>query len=190
MATSSKFNLSSGSPDRALYPGGERVSHLASQLDRSSTFHESIETPILASLPNVSRSSSVVTQGDVSSFLQCLRFDTKAVAANHKSNCQGDLKKLLNIALGISADEPSTGSSKGKLLLSPTPEEIKRVRHGLCESTIKARERVKIFSEVLSVFNKSFPAIPSKKRSRLEGFSVDHSNASLSSERSVLGPTP
>ncbi|GLT45047.1 hypothetical protein SLA2020_189110 [Shorea laevis] len=189
MATSSKFDLSSSSPDRALYSSGQRVSHLASQLDRSSTFRESIETPILASLPNMSRSSSVVTQGDVSNFLHCLRFDTKAVAANHKSNRQGDFKKLLNVALGISADESPSGSSKGKLLSSPTPEEIKRVRHGLRESTIKARERVKIFSEALSVFNKFFPAIPSKKRSRLEGFSVDRSNASLSSERSVLGPT-
>lgn len=48
---------------------------------------------------------------------------------------------------------------------------------------------MKIFNESLSVFNKFFPSIPSKKRSRSEGFSSDRPNALLSSDRSVLGPS-
>ena len=48
---------------------------------------------------------------------------------------------------------------------------------------------MKTFNEALSVFNKIFPSIPSKKRSRSESFSGDRPNALLSSDRSVLGPT-
>jgi hypothetical protein len=47
---------------------------------------------------------------------------------------------------------------------------------------------VKIFNEALSAFNKFFPSIPSKKRSRSEGYSNDRPNASVSIDRSVLAP--
>ncbi|KAL5768575.1 hypothetical protein ACOSQ2_015358 [Xanthoceras sorbifolium] len=188
MAMSSKFDPSSGSPDRPLYTSGQRGSHLTASMDRSGSFRESMENPILSSLPNNSRGSSAVTQGDVSSFLQCLRFDPKVVAAEHKCNRQGDFKRHMNIALGFSADDSPTGLSKGKILSSPVPEEIKRVKTGLRESNVKARERMKIFNEGLSVFNKFFPNVPSKKRSRSEGFSTDRSSVISSSERSVLGP--
>ncbi|KAF5748459.1 hypothetical protein HS088_TW04G00413 [Tripterygium wilfordii] len=185
MATSSKFDLSSGSPDRQLYANGQRGSNLAVSTDRSVSFRESMENPILSSLPNMSRSSSCVTQGDAVNFFQCLPFDPKVVAADHKSNHQGDLKRHINVALGSVDDSPSV-SLKGKMLPSPMPEEIKRIRDGLCENLFKARERVKIFNEALSVFNKFFPSVPSKKRSRLDGFSNDRPNAMLSSDQSVL----
>ncbi|XP_011003357.1 PREDICTED: LOW QUALITY PROTEIN: uncharacterized protein LOC105110124 [Populus euphratica] len=188
MATSSKFDMSSDSPDRPIYSSGHRGSHLAAQMDRSSSFRESVENPILSSVPNMARSSAVVAQGDVVNFFQCMRFDLKVVAADHKSSRQGDFKRHMNAALGISADD-SSGSSKGKVVLSPSPEEIKRVRDVLRGSSIKGRERVKIFTEALSAFNKLFPTIPSKKRSRLEGYSNDRPNASVSSDRSVLVPS-
>ncbi|XP_038696142.1 uncharacterized protein LOC119993202 isoform X2 [Tripterygium wilfordii] len=187
MAASSKFDMSSRSPDRQLFANGKRGSNLAFSIDRSASFRESMENPILSSLPNMPRSSSCVTQGDAVNFFQCLRFDPKVVAADHKSNRQGDLKRLINVALGSVDDSPSV-SLKGKLLPSPIPEEIKRVRSGLRESSVKARERKKIFNEALSVFNKFFPSIPSKKRSRSDGFPNDRPNAMLSSDRSVLGP--
>ncbi|KAK0571137.1 hypothetical protein LWI29_011630 [Acer saccharum] len=188
MAMSGKFDPSSGSPDRPLYTSGQRGSHLTASMDRSGSFRESMENPILSSLPNNSRGSSAVTQGDVSSFLQCLRFDPKVVAAEHKSNRQGDFKRHMNIALGFSADDSPSGLSKGKILSSPVPEEIKRVKVGLRESNVKARERMKIFYEGLSVFNKFFPSVPSKKRSRSESFNNDRPSVMSSSERSVLGP--
>ncbi|KAJ6856743.1 hypothetical protein NC651_038418 [Populus alba x Populus x berolinensis] len=187
MAMSSKFDLSSDSPDRQIYTGGQRGSHLAARMDRSSIFRETMGNPILSSLPNMIRSSAVVVQGDVMNFFQCLRFDPKVVASDHKSSHQGDFKRHVNAALGISADD-STGSLKGKVVSSPSPEQIKRVKTGLRESSVKGRERVKIFNEALSAFNKFFPSIPSKKRSRSEGYSNDRPNASVSSDRSVLAP--
>ncbi|XP_039044251.1 uncharacterized protein LOC120183656 isoform X2 [Hibiscus syriacus] len=189
MAMSSKFELSSGSPDRPLYTSGQRGALLAAQLDRSSSFRETMENQILSSMPSMSRNSSVAAQGDVSSFFQCLRFDPKVVAADHKSNRQGDFKRHINVALGLSSDESPTLLSKGKLLPSPIPEEIKRVKAGLRDCAVKARERVKTFNEALSVFNKFFPSIPSKKRSRSESFSNDRPNALISGDRSVVSPT-
>ncbi|CAB4318576.1 unnamed protein product [Prunus armeniaca] len=185
MATSSKFDLSSGSPDRPLYNSGQRGSHIAAPLDRSGSFRE-MENPILSSLPNMSRSTSLITQGDVTNFIHCLRFDPKLVASEYKSNRQGDLRRLVSVALSISPDESPSGSVKGKP--SPIPEDIKRVKAGLRESSVKARERVKTFTEALSVFNKVFPSIPSKKRSRTEVFSNERSSVVLSSDRSILGP--
>ncbi|XVE97949.1 hypothetical protein REPUB_Repub03eG0062900 [Reevesia pubescens] len=189
MATSSKFDLSSGSPDRPLYTSGQRGAHLAAQLDRSGSFRETMENQILSSLPSMSRSSCVVAQGDVSNFFQCLSFDPKVVAADYKSSCQGDFRWHVNVALGISTDESPAPLSKGKLLPSPIPEEIKRVKADLHDCSVKARELMKTFNEALSVFNQFFPSIPSKKRSRSDSFSSDRPNALLSSDRSVLGPT-
>ncbi|XVF48956.1 hypothetical protein PTKIN_Ptkin03bG0229700 [Pterospermum kingtungense] len=189
MATSSKFDLSSGSPDRPLFTSGQRGAHLAAQLDRSGSFRETLENQILSSLPSMSRSSSIVAQGDVSNFFQCLRFDPKVVAADHKSSRQREFRRHITVALGISSDESPTMLPKGKLLPSPIPEEIKRVKGGLRDCSVKARERMKTFNEALSVFNKFFPSIPSKKRSRSESFSGDRPNALLANDRSVLGPT-
>lgn len=139
MATSSKFDLPSGSPDRPLYTSGQRGSHIASPLDRSGSFRENMENPILSSLPNMSRSSSAATQGDVVSFFKCLRFDPKLLAPEHKSNRQVDSKRHMSLALGISPDESSSGSLKGKLLSSPLPEDVKTVKAGLREISVKAR---------------------------------------------------
>ncbi|XP_038991544.1 uncharacterized protein LOC120114832 isoform X1 [Hibiscus syriacus] len=189
MATSSKFDMSSGSPDRPLYTSGQRGAHLAAQLDRSGSFRETMENQIQSSLSRMSRSTSLVAQGDVSNFFQCLCFDPKVVAAEHKPSRQGNFKRHIKIALGISPDDSPTPLSKGKLLPSPIPEEIKRVKAGLRDCTVKARERMKTFNEALSVFYKFFPNIPSKKRSRSEIFTSDRSNALLSSDRSVLGPS-
>lgn len=132
---SSKFDMCSGSPDRPLY--GQRVSYSGATLDRSSSFRENMENPLLSTLPSMSRSSAV-NQGDVTSFLQCLRFDTKAMVADHKFNRAMDFKRLACLALGVQPDDSPAGSSKGKLA-SSSPEELKQFKLGLREISIKAR---------------------------------------------------
>ncbi|CAJ1941644.1 unnamed protein product [Sphenostylis stenocarpa] len=179
MATSSKFDPSSSSPDRPLYPG-QRGSHIAVSLDRAGSFRESMENPILL------RSSSPATHGDVERFFNYVHFDPKLLTLEHKSNRQMDYKRHVNTALGISPDESPSSSSKGKLLPSPVPEDMKRLKDVLGVNAMRARERVKMFSEALSVFHEVFPAINLKKRSRAESFSNDRSNA-MSSDRPVLG---
>ncbi|CAI8589798.1 unnamed protein product [Vicia faba] len=187
MAASTKFDVSSTSPDRPLYTG-QRGSHVAASIDRSGSFRESIENPILSSLPNMSRSSSSATQGDVMSFFSCVRFDPKLVALDHKSNRPMDYKRHVSAALGISLDESPSSYAKGKQLTSIVPEDIKRLRDGLHANFRRARDRAKMFSEALSRFNKDFPNITSKKRSRADNFSTDRSGFTLS-DRPVLGPS-
>ncbi|XP_076945259.1 uncharacterized protein LOC143616267 [Bidens hawaiensis] len=169
MASSGKFDLSSSSPGRPLYNTGKRGSHTVAAMDRSASFRDNMENPILSSLPSMSRSSVNVSQGEVTNFFQCLRFDLKSMAAEYKCNRHGDFKRLASAALCTPDDSPSA-LFKGKQPFS-SPENLKRLKVGLRESTIKARERVKIFSDVLSVINKCFPCIPSRKRSRPDAFS-------------------
>nr|GEY36101.1 hypothetical protein [Tanacetum cinerariifolium] len=95
------------------------------------------------------------------------------MATEYKCNRHGDYKRLASAALCASDDLPS-GLLKGKLP-SSSPEDLKRFKAGLRESTIKARERVKVCSDLLSVINKCFPRIPTRKRSRPDGFSGDRS---------------
>ncbi|XP_061359731.1 uncharacterized protein LOC133303773 isoform X2 [Gastrolobium bilobum] len=188
MATSTKFDLSSSSPDRPLYTG-QRGSHIGFSLDRSGSFRESVENPILSTLPNMSRSSSSATQGDLLNFFNGVRFDPKLMAPDHKSNRQTDYKRHVSAVLGISPDESPSTSAKGKQLPSPVPEDIKRLRDGLHASFTRARERAEMFSKALFRFNRVFQSITtSKKRSRAETFSNDRSSFTLS-DRSVLGPS-
>lgn len=49
------------------------------------------------------------------------------------------------------------------------------------------RERVRVFSDCLSVINKCFPTIPSRKRSRLDALSNERSNTLSSVDRSASG---
>ncbi|CAE5989987.1 unnamed protein product [Arabidopsis arenosa] len=177
MSAPGKFDYSSGGLDRPLYR-----SNFAAQMERSSSFRESIEHSV-PSHPIMLRTTSPIAQTDVTNFFQCLRFDPKVVAADHKSIRQGDFKRHVSIALGIQGDESPSGSLKGKFIPSPIPEEIKRFKAGLRENNVKARERVKIFNEASSVFNKFFPSVPTKKRSRPEGFSGDRSG-----DRLLSGP--
>ncbi|KGN66266.1 uncharacterized protein LOC101208478 isoform X1 [Cucumis sativus] len=186
MVMSSKFEFTSSSPDRPLHSSGQRGAHMAVPLDRSGSFRESLENPNLSTLPNMSRSASAVSQGEVLNFLQCLHFGRKLVATDEKSNRQGDFSRQLQLALSMSPDDSPSSSSKGKLP-SVMPEEIKRMKVSLRECSIKARERLKLFNEALSVFNKFFPSVPSKKRSRLEGYNNERSNFILSGERSARG---
>ncbi|KAK6120390.1 hypothetical protein DH2020_045870 [Rehmannia glutinosa] len=186
MSASSKFDLSSGSPDRPLYASGHRGSYGASSLDRSGSFRENTENPLLSSLPNMTRSSSSVTQGDVLNFFQCVRIDPKSMVVEHKLNRPPEFKRLASAAVGIPLEDSLPASSKGKQL-SPSLEDLRRLKSGVRESGTKARERVKIFNDCLSVVNKCFPTIPSRKRSRLDALSNDRSNTLLSIDRCASG---
>ncbi|CAA0821409.1 Unknown protein [Striga hermonthica] len=187
MSASSKFDLSSGSPDRPLYASGNRGSYGTPSMDRSGSFRENTENPLLSSLPNMTRTSSSVTQGDVLNFFQCVRIDPKSMVVEHKLNRPAEFKRIASAAVGIPLEDSLPASAKGKQLSTPSLEDLRRLKSGVRESGTKARERVKIFNDCLSVINKCFPAIPSRKRSRLDALSNDRSNTLLSIDRSSSG---
>ncbi|KAM3360760.1 hypothetical protein P3S68_015614 [Capsicum galapagoense] len=187
MSASIRFDLSSSSPERPLYASGQRGIYASASLDKSASFRENMENPVLSSLPNTTRSTSTITQTDVTNFFQCLRFDPKAMVTEHKLNRQSDFKRLTGLALGMPVEDSPVVSSKGKPSSSHFPEEARRLKAGLRESCTKARERVKIFTESLSVINKCFPSIPSKKRPRSDFLSNERPNMLNPSDRSVSG---
>ncbi|KAL3830004.1 hypothetical protein ACJIZ3_018806 [Penstemon smallii] len=187
MSASRKFDLSSGSPDRPLYASGHRGSYGGASLDRSGSFRENMENPLLSSLPNMTRSSSSATQADVLNFFQCVRFDPKSMVVEHKLNRPGEFKRLVSSAVGIPTVDSLPASSKIKQQSSSSPEDLRRLKSGARESGTKARERVKILNDCLSVINKCFPSIPSKKRSRLDALSNDRSYSVLPIDRSAAG---
>ncbi|KAL3642899.1 hypothetical protein CASFOL_013714 [Castilleja foliolosa] len=187
MSVSSKFDLSSGSLDRPLYASGHRGSYGAPSVDRSVGFREIMENPLLSSLPNMTRTSSSVTQGDVLNFFQCVRIDPKTMVVEHKLNRPAEFKRLASSAVGMPLEDTLPTSSKGKQLSTPSLEDLRRLKSGVRESGTKARERVKIFNDCLSVINKCFPTIPSRKRSRLDALSNDRSNTLLSIDRPASG---
>ncbi|KAK4391828.1 hypothetical protein Sango_1960600 [Sesamum angolense] len=184
MSASGHLDLSSGSPDRQLCASRHRGSYRPFLLDRSGSFRENMENPLLSSLPNMSRSSSSVTQGDVCNFFQCLRFDPKSMVVEHKLNTPREFKRLASAAIGIPLEDSLPASSKSKQA-SPSLDDLRQLKSGLRESGTKARERVKIFNDCLSVINKWFPTVPSRKRSRLDALSDDQPNTYASIDRSV-----
>lgn len=106
-------------------------------MDKSGSFRESMDTSGASSLPAVLRKSAIA-QTNVLNFFHCLQFDSKLLALDHKSNCQGDLKRSVAVALGFSPDSPAN-VLKGKLVALPSLEELKRVKLGLREYSGKAR---------------------------------------------------
>lgn len=139
MSASSKFDLASGSPDRPLYTSGQRGSYATASLDRSGSFRENMESPVLPVLPNMTRGSSAATQGDVASFLQCLRFDPKSMVSNHKLNRPVDFKRLACLSLGVPLEDSTSVPSKGKPNSSPSPEDFRRLKASLRKSCTNAR---------------------------------------------------
>ncbi|KAL1547797.1 hypothetical protein AAHA92_16109 [Salvia divinorum] len=174
MSASRKFDISS-SPDRPLYASGHRGSFGTASLDRSGSFRENLENPLLSSLPSMTRSNASVTQNDVVNFFHCVRVDPKSMVVDHKLNRPADFKRLASAAVGMPLEDSLPASSKSKHLTSPALDDLRRLKSGVRESGTKARERVKIFNDCLSVVHKCFPAIPSRKRSRLDALSTDRS---------------
>ncbi|RAL37099.1 hypothetical protein DM860_004021 [Cuscuta australis] len=182
MSASSKYDLTSSSPDRPLYGSAHRGSYGVMSLDKTGN----MDNPMSSSLANMGRSSSGATQGDVVKFFQCLRIDPKAMVTEHKLR-QIDYKRLTSLSLGVPLDDSPSVSSKGKTLSSSSPEDGRRLKLSLRDGCIKARERVKIFYESSSVFSKCFPNVPTRKRSRSDVLSNDRNIASFSTERPLSG---
>ncbi|KAI4380348.1 hypothetical protein MLD38_006547 [Melastoma candidum] len=173
MASTSKLDLSSSSADRPLYGSGQRGSHTASMDNSLSSSHP------------ISRSGSCATQNDVANFFQCLPFDSKSLAIDHKSGRPADVKRNISVALGILPDDALPNCSKAKILGSLSLDELKKVQIGLRDGAIKSRERVKIFSDALVLLSKFFPSVSTKKRSRSEV--LERSGSVLSNDRTNLG---
>lgn len=185
MAGNSRFDISSSSPDGSNftgYPNGQRSHFLsASNLERSSSFRENLESRNLmagSNLPRVGTSS----HGEHLPLSQLLSLDTLSMG-DQKFTRHFDLRRVINAALGIQPEDPSLGAVPAKALVSLGAEELKRVRSSVSENSLKARERVKCLTEAIVKLDKFRVPLSSRKRSRTEM----STSSTLSVDRSAVG---
>ncbi|KAF5188912.1 serine/arginine repetitive matrix protein [Thalictrum thalictroides] len=184
MAANSKADPPSCSPDRLTYPAGHRGAYPSASL--SGSYRESMENRMLSSLPNMSRSTTTLSRGDVLNFFHGLPFDSKQLATGHKFSRQGDLNRVMTATVGISAGDLSSGSLNTKHLVASSFDELKRVKTSIHDNSVRARNRLKMLNETTSKFDKCFQNILPRKRSRSDVPSSDWEN-SLLVDRTVFG---
>ena len=138
MATSIKFDLSASS-DRPPSPSDPRGLYGGISLDRSGSFRESMDSPILSSLPSMSRSSFRVTHRDIQGFFECLHFDPESVGSCNRFQLSGEIKRITNDVLGNLHDGSASGSLKGRLQSSLSHEELKKTKAALQDGCDEAR---------------------------------------------------
>ncbi|KAK1402060.1 hypothetical protein POM88_001665 [Heracleum sosnowskyi] len=190
MAASSKFDLSSGSLDRPLYASGQRGSYSDHKFNRSMDFKR---------LAGVALDPKAMIADHKFFVYYCEgKFDLSSGSLDrplYASGQRGESYSISSSNMSRSTSAVTHGDITLHLVLQKTNLVLHCSRKSnvsslVCsKSSIKARERVKIFNEGLSVFNKCFPGMPSRKRSRSDVLSGDRSSVLFSSDRSVIGPT-
>ncbi|CAL4907547.1 unnamed protein product [Urochloa decumbens] len=158
MASGTKSDLVSGSPDGHGYFSAQRGPYAAASLERSGSFREGSDGYAMFPASSSSRSAAV----DSTSVLQSLVVDLRTVTVDHKTS-RLDLKKSICSIFGTTEDStsiPSLGRN-----LPNSIEEIRRVRSNLNDISNKARERSRAFGGALMKIDKLCPNIV-RKRSR------------------------
>ncbi|KAI3913681.1 hypothetical protein MKX01_035877 [Papaver californicum] len=183
MSSSNKYGLASDSPDRPTYPSGQRGVYGAASLNRSGSFREGMENRILSSRPSMSRSGSACSPAEVANFLHSLPLDAKVMASGQKLPRQVEVSKILSASLGVSQDNTHSGSSTTRV----APEGIRRAKGAVLENMGRASDQVKVCTEVISRFDKGFPNLWTRKRSRSDIQPSDRSNTSLAVDRLASG---
>ncbi|XP_009387588.2 uncharacterized protein LOC135609293 isoform X5 [Musa acuminata AAA Group] len=141
-----RFDYST-SPDGSTYSNGQRGPYTTSSMERLGSFHEVIDVCIPSPLTSMPRSTSIPSQGEASNLCQSLISDLKVSLFDHKSPRPGELKREISSIFGISSAESLAKTISARHLPSSSVEDIKRMKINLHESSVKARNRVKAFSD-------------------------------------------
>jgi hypothetical protein len=164
MASGTKSDLVSGSPDGHGYFNAQRGAYAAASLERSGSFREGGDGYAMFPASSSSRSAGV----DSVSLLQSLAVDLRTVTVDHKTS-RLDLKKSISSIFGTSTEDSTSISSLGRNLPNSI-EEIRRMRSNLNDISNKARERSRAFGGAVTKLDKLCPNIV-RKRSRGDGSS-------------------
>lgn len=178
MASSTKSDLVSGSPDGHGYFNAQRGSYAAASLERSGSFREGGDGYAMFSASSSSRSAAV----DSINLVQSLAVDLRPATVDHKTS-RLDLKKSISSIFGTSIEDSTSIPSLGRNAPNAI-EEIRRMRSNLNDNSNKARERSRAFGGAIAKIDKLYPNIV-RKRSR-----GDSSSNERSSVLSSGGVTP
>ncbi|KAH9769067.1 hypothetical protein KPL71_011853 [Citrus sinensis] len=167
MAGNGRFDSSSASPEDLAFSGnysnGQRGNY---PLDRSGSFREGSENRIFSSAASTSRGMATAI-GDVPPLSQCLMLDPVTMG-DQKYTRLGEVRRLLGISFGTSAEDNSFGAAHSKPPPPVTSEELRRFKASVLDASIKARGRAKRFDESLHKLTKYAEALNSKKQQRNE----------------------
>lgn len=133
MASGTKSDLVSGSPDGHGYFSAQRGPYAAASLERSGSFRESGDGYAMFPASSSSRSAA----GDSVSLLKSLAMDLRTVTVDHKAS-RLDLKKSISSIFGTATEDSTSIPSLGRNLPNSI-EEIRRMRSNLNDVSNKAR---------------------------------------------------
>uniref|UniRef100_A0A0D9WFF7 Uncharacterized protein n=1 Tax=Leersia perrieri TaxID=77586 RepID=A0A0D9WFF7_9ORYZ len=170
MASSTKSDLMSGSPDGHGYFSGQRGPYSAASLERSGSFRENSDSYASFPLSGSSRSPAV----DSATLLQSLALDLRTTTLEQKAS-RFDVKKSISLILGTSPEESASTPRN----LSHSFEDIRRMKNNLSDISSKARERSRAYGAAVTKIERCCPNIL-RKRSRGDGSSNERSTALLS----------
>jgi len=168
MASSTKSDLVSGSPDGHGYFNAQRGSYAAASLERSGSFREGGDGYAMFSASSSSRSAAV----DSINLVQSLAVDLRPATVDHKTS-RLDLKKSISSIFGIPTEDSTSIPSLGRNLPNAI-EEIRRMST-LNDNSNKARERSRAFGGAIAKIDKLYPNVV-RKRSRGDSSSNERSS--------------
>ncbi|WVZ98092.1 hypothetical protein U9M48_043571 [Paspalum notatum var. saurae] len=168
MASGTKSDLVSGSPDGHGHFNAQRGPYSAASLERSGSFREGGDGYPMFPTTSSSRSAAV----DSVSLLQSLALDLRTATVDQKTS-RLDLKKSISSIFGTSAEDSASIPSLVRNLPNSI-EEIRRMRSNLNDSSNKARERSRAFGGAVMKIDKLCPTV--RKRSRGDSSSNERSS--------------
>ena len=133
MASSTKSDLLSGSPDGHGYFNGSRGSYSSASLERSGSFREGGDSYATFPVSSSTRSPAI----DSATLLQSLAMELRAATLDQKAS-RLDVKKSISSIFGTSPEESTSTPCTGRNFPNSV-EEIRRLRHNLNEMSNKAR---------------------------------------------------
>ncbi|OVA06005.1 hypothetical protein BVC80_1707g111 [Macleaya cordata] len=163
MAGSTRFELASGNNEGsafpATYPNGQRGNYSGANLDRSGSFRDGIENRLLGSGPGSSRGNTPLS-AEVPHLSQFLTLELITMG-DQKFTRSGELRRVLGVSLGsTSEDHFGAAHSKTPPIAS---EELKRFKASVLDTSNKARDRVKKFTDSIVKLEK-YRIISRKRR--------------------------
>lgn len=170
-----RFDSSSASPDEYAYgnyQNGQRGNYPGASLVRSGSFRETSESRMFNSLTNMSRGSTTST-ADAPPLSQWLTLEPITMG-DQKYTRSGELRRVLGITFGNSAEDNSFRASHTKTLPPVATEELKRFKDSILDASMKARSRVKRLDDSLQKLSK-YEALCTKKPQRSDILTTDRS---------------
>ncbi|GKU91541.1 hypothetical protein SLEP1_g5403 [Rubroshorea leprosula] len=175
MAGNVRFDSSSATPEEypfGNYQNGQRGNYPGSSLDRSGSFRESVESCMFNSITNMSRGNAT-SMADVPPLML-----DPITMGDQKYIRSGELRKVLGISFGSTAEDNSSRASHMKPPPPVDTEELKRVKESILDACRKASGRVKRLDESLYKLNQYCEALSLKKQQRNEMLATARSGGS------------